>query len=179
MQQLLTEIQTGTLKALIARSPDFYGPYSTTMTSLVNLLLFDKLAQGEPAHWFGNGQLPHSFGYTTDMARALYLLQGDAQAFGQTWHLPTAPEPITWEELVRLAAPHFEARPDLLVIDRLTVESMMSANPMMGEIHEMLYQYEEPYQFDSTKFNQTYGFTPTPYEEGVQRAVQAFKSTQP
>lgn len=175
---LLDEMRSGDLTALVARSADFYGPYSTLMTSLVNLLLLDKLANDEPAQWFGNAQLPHSFAYTTDMAQALYLLQRDEQAFAQTWYLPTAPNPPTWEDMVRLAAPRFGAQPNVFVINRDMLASLMVDNPLLAEVYEMLYQYEEPYIVDSTKFNRAYEFIPTPYAEGILLAAEAFKRSQ-
>lgn len=178
LERLLREMQGGHLQALVARSADFYGPHSTLMTSLVNLLLFNNLAKGEPAQWFGSGQRPHSFSYTTDMARALYLLQGTEAAFGQTWHLPTAAHPPTIAELVRLAAPHFNAKPDLFVLSREMLTGAAPENPMLAEVLEMLYQYEEEYLFDSSKFNRAYNFTPTPYAEGIRQAAVDFKKQQ-
>lgn len=173
--ELLQEMQTGSLPALVARSADFYGPHSTLPVSLVNMLVFDNLAKGQPAQWFGSGQVPHSFGFTTDMAQALYRLAGDEQAFGQTWHMPTAPHPPTIAELVALAAPHFQASPDLQVLSREVVAGAAQQNPTMAEVLEMLYQYEEPYVFDSSKFNRAYDFTPTSYAEGIRLAADDFK----
>ncbi len=175
---LLGEMQAGSLPALVARSADFYGPHSTSQVSLVNMLLFSHLVQGQPAQWFGSGQVPHSLGFTTDMARALYQLAGDERAFGQTWHLPTAPHPPTIAGLVQLAAPQFQAAPDLLVLSRETVAEAAQQNPPLAEILEMLYQYEEPYVFDSSKFDRSYGFTPTPYAEGIRLAADDFKRSQ-
>ncbi|MBE3562596.1 MAG: hypothetical protein IMX05_02535 [Hydrogenibacillus schlegelii] len=40
------------------------------------------------------------------------------------------------------------------------------------ETVEMLYQYAYDYQFDSTKFERHFRFTPTPYREGIEATVR-------
>jgi nucleoside-diphosphate-sugar epimerase len=44
--------------------------------------------------------------------------------------------------------------------------------PIMKEIHEMLYQYERDYFFDSSKFEKHFNFKPTTYPEGVKLTVK-------
>jgi len=39
---------------------------------------------------------------------------------------------------------------------------------------EMVYQNEQVYWFDSSKFEQKYGFAPTSYEEGIRETVKFF-----
>ena len=46
-------------------------------------------------------------------------------------------------------------------------------NPTMRELHEMLYQYDRDYVFDSGKFDQRFGFEKTSYEEGIRQVVVA------
>ena len=52
---LLNEMTKGGLTALIARSPDFYGP--RVQTSVANRLVFDKFAQGAKASWLVHGKV--------------------------------------------------------------------------------------------------------------------------
>jgi nucleoside-diphosphate-sugar epimerase len=68
--ELLREMQVGSRLALVARSADFFGPHSTLQVSLVNMLILNNIFHGKPAQWFGSGLVPHSFGFTTDMAQA-------------------------------------------------------------------------------------------------------------
>jgi len=44
--------------------------------------------------------------------------------------------------------------------------------PIMRETYEMLYQYDRDYIFDSSKFEQRFGYQPTPYTEGISEIVQ-------
>jgi hypothetical protein len=47
-------------------------------------------------------------------------------------------------------------------------------NPLVGELYEMLYQYDSPYIFDSTKFSREFGFAGTPYAEGIRMAAASY-----
>ena len=89
VNQLLQEMKAGNLQALIARCADFYGPIGFK-TSVPNLLVIQNLLKGKKAQWLADADQPHSITYVPDAAKALYLLANKPDAFGQTWHLPTA-----------------------------------------------------------------------------------------
>ena len=61
---LLNEMTKGGLTALIARSPDFYGP--RVQTSVANRLVVDKFARGAKASWLVNDRVRHSWTFTPD-----------------------------------------------------------------------------------------------------------------
>src|SRR6267378_6970537 len=113
---LLNEIKAGNLTALIARSADFYGP--RVATSLPNKLVFDKFAKGAKAMWLANDSVKHSFTFTPDAARSLVLLADTEDAWNQTWHVPTAPEPPTGKQFIALVANEFGMTPKYRVITR-------------------------------------------------------------
>ena len=46
--------------------------------------------------------------------------------------------------------------------------------PFMKEAHEMVYQDEDGYVLDSARFNHTFNFTPTPYEDGIRATAEWF-----
>src|SRR5664279_1213056 len=102
-EMLLKEMNSGSFKAMIATSADFYGP-RTLKTSVVGIMIFEKMKKGKTAQWFVNAKQPHSFTYTPDAAIALYMLASDENAYGQTWHLPTAKPALTGTEFVSIAA---------------------------------------------------------------------------
>jgi nucleoside-diphosphate-sugar epimerase len=45
-------------------------------------------------------------------------------------------------------------------------------NRTMKELVEMNYQNKYPYLFDSSKFNNAFGFTPTTYAAGIKETVE-------
>jgi hypothetical protein len=48
-------------------------------------------------------------------------------------------------------------------------------NKIIKESNEMLYQNEFDYLFDSTKFEKTFNFKPTSYEDGIIKTVKSMK----
>jgi nucleoside-diphosphate-sugar epimerase len=173
---LLSAAARKDLKALIARSADFYGPHAGG-GSVPMLLVFRRLAEGKKPQWLVNAHARHSFTYTLDCGRGLALLAGDESSFGQVWHLPTAGPPITGEEFIRIAAGKFGASGEYSLLGRGTVRIGGIFNPLVRETYEMLYQSEDEYEFDSSKFCRHFGFTPTPYAEGISSAADSMHTS--
>jgi nucleoside-diphosphate-sugar epimerase len=170
-EMLLKEMNSGGIKAMIATSADFYGP-RTSKTSVASIMIFEKMKNGKSAQWFVNAKQPHSFTYTPDAAVALYMLAGSENAYGQTWHLPTAKPALTGNEFISIAAKYMHAKNKVRVLPKWLVGIIGLFVPVMKELGEMLYQNEFPYVFDSSKFEKAFQFKPTPYEEGIRRTAE-------
>lgn len=170
-EHLLAAAGRGDLSALIARSADFYGPYARG-SSVPMLLVIGRLASGKKPQWLANAHARHSLTYTMDCGKALALLAGDESAFGRVWHLPTAAPPITGEDFIRIAARKFGTSERYTVLGRRTMLLGGIFSPLVRESIEMMYQSEGEYEFDSSRFCRHFGFTPTPYEEGIGAAVE-------
>lgn len=169
---LLDAARSGRIKASIARSADFYG--TDAKTSVPNLLVFQRLAQGKKAQWLANADVPHSFTYIPDAARALPLMAGADDSWGQVWHLPTAAPPWTGRELVAAAARALNVAPRVMVLSPWMVRLAGIFNGDIGESVEMLYQSALPYRFDSSKFERRFGVKPTPYAKGIAETAQVY-----
>src|SRR3954463_9503518 len=170
---LLNEVKSGALNAIIARAADFYGPRCTDK-SAPGLLVFSRLKKKQTAQWLANASVPRSLTYTPDAAKAIYILSQHPEAFNQTWILPAVSPPLTGKQFIELAAKYMKAPNKIQVIPRWVLGLAGLFNPIMKEIHEMAYQDQYGYQLDSSKFNQTFHFTPTPYEEGVKATAEWF-----
>ena len=170
-EMLLKEMKSGGIKAMIATSADFYGP-RTKKTSVAGIMIFEKMKSGKTAQWFVNAKQPHSFTYTPDAALALYMLAGNENSYGQTWHLPTAKPALTGNEFISIAAKYMHAKNKVQVLPKWLVGVIGLFVPVMKELGEMLYQNEFPYVFDSSKFEKAFQFKPTPYEEGIRKTAE-------
>lgn len=170
--QLLNEIKAGNIKALIARSADFYGP--DCKTSVFNLLVTDNLAKGKKAQYLVNANLKHSYTYTPDCGKALWLLSQRNDAFNQIWHLPTAHPALTGKELISLASKEFGAEPKYSVLSKGYIRFGGLFNKLVRELYEMLYQNDSEYIFDSTKFENAFSIQATSYEEGVKQTALSY-----
>lgn len=174
---LLSEIQSGSLTAMIARAADFYGP--ATPTGIPNVLIFDAFAKNQAASWLVNDHVPHSLTYTPDAARGVLTLLESEAAWNQTWHLPTTPNPPTGKELITAAAESMNVAPKYRVLARPMMRAYGWFKPVIGEIVEMLYQYDSPYLFDSSKFARAFAFPGTPYADGIRATAASYRAPTP
>ena len=165
--------QEGELMAMIARAADFYGPGAKN--GIPNTLVFDPLSKGEKAMCLVSDALPHSYTYVPDAAAALLALAETPSAWNQTWHLPTAPTPVTGREFVLAAADALGVAPKYRVLSRTMVKLAGMFNPTIREVHEMLYQNDSPYLFDSSKYARAFGFAGTSDADGIRATARSYK----
>ncbi len=174
--QLLNEIKAGNIRAMIGRSADFYGP-GTLTTSAANMLVFGNMKKGKKAQWLGKADMPHSLTYIPDAAKALYLLANRGDAFGQTWHLPTANNPLTGKEFIQEAAAAMQQNPSFSVISTWMMRFAGLFNRPIKELIEMNYQHTFPYIFDAGKFNQAFAIEPMSYKDGIKETARWIMTT--
>jgi nucleoside-diphosphate-sugar epimerase len=167
---ILNEIKSGGLTALIARSADFYGP-GINKTSVLTETVFDRLAKGKKAFWLGRADVQHSFTYTPDAGKATAMLGNTPDAYNQVWHLPTAPNSFTGKQWIQSIAMEMGVKPNYQVIPKFLVQLIGLGVPFMKEMTEMMYQYNRNYIFDSQKFEKQFNFEPTAYSEGIKEIV--------
>jgi len=94
--------------------------------------------------------------------------------WGEVWHLPTATPPPTGAEFVDLAARLLGRQPRLKVLAPWMLRMAGLFNRTIRELVEMLYQYEIPYIFDSSKFERRFAFSPTPYTRGIEETARVY-----
>jgi len=170
---LINEWKSGELTAMIARAADFYGP--AAKNGMANVLVFDPLNKGQKAMCLVTDALPHSYTYVPDCAQALLTLAETPSAWNQTWHVPTAPNPLTGREFIALSADALGVPPKSRILSRTMVKLLGLVNPIVGETYEMLYQNDSPYIFDSTKYARAFGFAGTQYADGIRATAASCK----
>jgi len=169
-QMLMDEVAKGTLTALIARSADFYGP--DVKTSVLKISVFDNFQKGKKAMWLSDATKLHSFTYTPDIAKATALLGNTADSYGQVWHLPTSTEKLTGVDFINMIATEMKVKPAYNTLSKFMISLLGLFMPMLRELKEMQYQNDRNYFFDSSKFQQRFGLTPTSYADGVKEIVK-------
>jgi nucleoside-diphosphate-sugar epimerase len=174
INMMMDEVKKGNLEALIARAPDFYGP--DTPLSFVNVTVFDNFAKGKKAQWMGNDRKKHSFIYTPDAGKATAILGNTPSAYNQVWHLPTDKNALTGKEFIELSAKAFGAKPGYMVIPVWMLKLIGLFNGIIKESVEMMYQNQDDYLFDSSKFEKAFDFKPVSYPEGIQMTAASLKS---
>ena len=172
---LENEINKKNINAIIARSADLYGPFATK-TSVPYILVIDKLVHGKTAQWMIDINKLHSFTFTIDAAKGVFLLANNSECYNQTWHLPTS-DPIDGKTFIELVAKELGIAPDYTVLKKWMVKMIGFFNKTVYESFEMLYQSEFDYCFDSKKFNAFFDYQPRSYSAGIYETIEFLKST--
>ena len=170
---LMEEVRRGTLEGMIVRAADFYGP--NAKNSFVNMMVLENLKKGKKAQWMISDKFKHSFTYTPDAGKATALLGNTPSAFNQVWHLPADKNVLTGKEFINLAASAFNVAPKTMILSKWMIWMAGLTNGIIKETREMLYQNDSDYLFDSSKFDKTFPFRTTTYEEGIRRTVDSMK----
>lgn len=172
-EMILSEVEKGKLTALIARAADFYGPENKN--SPLSIMVADNLVKGKKAQAFGSPDNIHTYTYTPDAAKATAILGNTTDAFNQEWHVPTTKEKLTALRWIEMIAQELNKEPKIQKVPVWMIKLLGIFVPIMKEFPEMLYQYEQDYIFDSSKFEKRFGIIATPPEEGIKRLVDSLK----
>lgn len=174
---IMNEVEKRNLTALIARSADFYGP--DNKSSALNLMVVDNLMKGKKAQAFGNPNKIHTYTYTPDAAKATAILGNTMDAYNQVWHVPTTKEHLTNHQWIQLIANEIKVEAKIQTIPVWMINILGLFMPVMREFPEMIYQYEQDYIFDSSKFENRFGISATSPKEGIKFLIENLKNQIP
>ena len=96
------------MRATEVRANDFIGPGAV---SPFTLMVGQQVLDGQPASVPADLDPPHSWSYTGDVARTLIAASRSEQAWGRTWHLPSAAVLSVRDLATRLAEARGRAGP--------------------------------------------------------------------
>jgi nucleoside-diphosphate-sugar epimerase len=171
-EMLLNAHKKEAVQVVIGRGSDFYGPQ--VVNSAFGEMFFKAALSGKPANLLGNIDLPHTYTYIKDFAKALVKLSENDKALGQIWHVPNA-STITTRQLVELVEKEIGQSIKIRAAGRLMVTLLGLFNPMIKEVKEMMYEWEHPYIVDHSKFEQTFGADVTPHEVAIKETVAWYR----
>jgi len=164
-ERLFEAHRRGDVIATAGRASDFYGP-GGTMTGLGDFFWPRALA-GKTAYSPYPVDAIHTYHYIPDVAAGLAALGcADSSAYGGPWMLPCAPAGTLRELVVRLSG---TLGRDLKVaqLPRWLLKTLAVFMPLMRELDEMLYQWDEPFVVDDRRFRERFHVIPA----GVDRAA--------
>ena len=172
-EKLLDAFKNRGLRGCIARAADFYGP--NCEKSLLTEAVFNNFQKGKTAQWFGYTDKVHSFTYTKDIGKGAVILGNDEKADGKVWHLPTAANPWTGQQIVDFVAKEMGQKPKIMAAKGFLLTILGIFIPILREFKEMMYQYEHDYIFNSSLFEKTFRMKATSYEEGMKATATFYK----
>lgn len=164
----------GRVRVTAARGGNFFGPWGTNST--MGARAFYPLLRGKPAQLIGRTDVPHTHTYVKDFGRALVILGERDEADGQAWHVPNDQPQMTQADLVRLFAKEAAVEPKISSMGRLMMSIGGLFIPEAKESVEMMYEFEEPFIVDSSRFENTFGMKAAPIREAIRETVAWYKS---
>jgi nucleoside-diphosphate-sugar epimerase len=175
-QELMEAHRSGKVRVAIGRASDFFGP--RVLTSAAGEQVFGRAVQGKSAQVAGDPDQPHTYSYAPDIGRGLVILGEREEALGQAWHLPS-PETLTTRQFVEMIFEEVGKPARIQAAPKILLRAMGLFNPALREIIEMLYEFEEPFVVDDSRFELEFGEQATPLREAIQRTVRWYREERP
>ncbi len=159
----------GAVVATSGRASDFYGP-GGILTHVGDRFWPAALAR-KTVRVVIDPDVVHTYHYIPDVARGLATLGcADADAYGRPWMLPCAPAE-TLRALVARLSDKVGREIRVARLPRWVVKGVGVFVPLVGEVDEMLYQWEEPFVVDDRRFRARFGTEPAPVDEAAAETV--------
>ena len=166
--------QAGKLRVTAARGSDFFGPWG--LPSSMGERAIYPLLHGKAAGLIGNVNLPHTHTFTKDFGRALVILGERAEADGQAWHVPNDLPRVTQREMAAMFAEELGVEPKFSAMGKLMMWIGGFFVPEAKESVEMMYEFDQPFIVDSSKFEKTFGMRATPMKEAIKETAAWYRS---
>ena len=164
--------ERGDNQVTIGRASDFFGPQ--TVNAVLGEMFFKPVFAGKTANLLGNVDLPHTFSYIGDFAKALVKLGSSEAAYGEAWHTPSAPT-VSTREMVGLIEAELGQKVNFRLAGKMMISMLGLFSPMIKETKEMLYTWEEPYVVDHSKYEKAFGSDTTSHAQAIKQTIAWFK----
>ncbi len=175
-QLFLDAHRSGRVRVTIGRASDFYGTQAANSAPM--FLVVTPALRGRTASWLGSLDSPHTLSYLPDVAKGLVTLAARDEALGEIWHLPAA-EPLTGRQFIELVFRQLGQRPRMRLISRMMMRLAGAFSPLIRESLEVLYQFEDPFIMDASKFTRAFGSQVTSHAEAIPRCVDELRAVRP
>ena len=164
----------GKVRVAIARGSDFFGPWG--LPSSMGERIFYPLLAGKTVQIVGRLDIPHTHTFVPDFGKTLVILGARDEADGQVWHVPNDRPEITQGEIVRMFAEEAGIEARLSSMGKLMMWIGGLFIPEAKESSEMMYEFEQPFIVDSSKFEKTFGMKATSMKEAIKETAAWYKS---
>lgn len=169
---LLTEAMKD-VDIVILRASDFFGPKAKL--SVIHASFLESMLEGKSHQFIGSKDKKHSYSYTVDLARAIVLVGEDPSAYNQVWHLPCY-QTGSAEEIANAYNKELGTKIKLKTLNKTPHRILGTFIPILKEMHEMRYQFDNDYVLNFDKFKNKYPeFKQTTFEDAIKETVNYFK----
>ncbi len=168
-ERLFEAHRRGDVLATTGRASDFYGP-GGTLTHLGDQFWRRALA-GKTAWVLVNPDAIHTYHYIPDVAAGLATLGcAENDVYGRPWMLPCAPATST-RELVTRFSRKVGREIKLAGVPRWMVKAISVFVPLVREVDEMMYQWDDPFVISDRRFRERFRQHPVDVNEAAAATV--------
>jgi nucleoside-diphosphate-sugar epimerase len=136
--------------------------------------VFEAVLAGSAVRVIANPDLAHTYSYIDDIGRSLVTLGEDSRALGHVWHLPN-PERLSTRRFIQRIACHAGKPLRVQRTPSLVLRGIGLFNPTVRELVEMLFEFEEPFVVDDSKYVRTFGPGATQLDEAIQPTLEWYR----
>ena len=168
--------RAGKIRVTSARGSDYFGPWGTESATTFGSRQIYPLLQGKTVQMIGRTDIPHTHTYLKDFGKALVILGERDEADGQAWHVPNDQPRITQGEMLKMFAEEAGLEYKMTSVGAGMLRFAGLFSPPAKELVEMMYEFDQPFIIDSSKFERTFGVKATPMKEAIKATVAWYKS---
>src|SRR5215469_1831701 len=160
-QDALAAHEAGRVRATEIRASDYVGQGAN---SVLGDRVVPRLLRGRPVSLIGRTDRLHTWSFTEDVITMAVLVGANPRAWGRAWHVPSN-EPRTQRQAVEDLARAAGVKPvPVRTLPPALLHGIGVVSPLMRELRETEYQFNEDFVMDSTAATQTFGLTSTPWD---------------
>jgi nucleoside-diphosphate-sugar epimerase len=175
-EELMEAHRSGKVRVAIGRASDYFGP--RVLVSAAGEQVFGRAVQGKSAQVAGDPDQPHTYSYAPDIGKGLVILGEREEALSRVWHLPS-PETVTTRQFVEMIFDEVGKPTRVQAAPKILLRAMGLFNPGIRETIEMLYEFEEPFVVDDSKFEEAFAEQATPLREAIRGTVRWYREERP
>ncbi len=172
-RDLLAAHDSGKVRVVVGRASDFVGP--RVLDSAMGERVFPVVLAGQTVRVIGHPDMPHTYTYMPDIGKALVTLGEHDSALGQVWHIPAA-ETVTTRRFVEMIGEEIGKPVRVAGVPKLLLKGMALFMPLMREVEEMAYEFEEPFIVDHSKYVSAFGNHATPLRDVIRETVRWYQA---
>lgn len=171
-QDLLAAHDQGRVQAVIGRASDYFGPNG--LASHMGERVFPRLLEGKKAQVLGDPDTLHTYTYLPDIGRALATLGERDEALGQVWHIPS-PAAVSTRRFIEMIGEESGRAPGISVMPPALLTVLSWINPLLGAVRDELYQLQNDWVMDDSKYRMTFREAETPIARAIAATVAWFR----
>jgi nucleoside-diphosphate-sugar epimerase len=163
----------GRIRTAEVRASDYFGPGLGGSAHLGDRVV-PKVMAGKAVSLLGNPDATHSWSYIDDVCAVMGAAGTNDAALGRAWHVPTAPSKSAREMVAALADAAGVDAPAVRSVPASVIKVVGLVVPLVRELPEVRYQFEEPFVIDATDTEAQLGLTYTAFGDQVQATLASY-----